>query len=177
MVPFSSFFLKIVQKNFSNKFEIIKELTWFDGIFGMITCRQNFFSLTLRAKPLHFYLENVFFFFFTKNVILLVHLNHFPHYFLFIFERMSLPSWFWKNPCYVFDPISLVNENNDHFCTFIVKKCQFPCVSYACSTFKLKSFPLVFTFSFDTFIWIIKKYHLRYDFNALFLIILFLKFL
>ena len=108
----------------------------------------------------------------TKDVILLVHLNHFPHYFLFISEKMSLPSWFWKNPCYVFDPISLVNENNDHFCTFIVKKCQFLCVSYACSTFKLKSFPLAFTFSFNTFIWIIKKYHFPCDFDALFLIFL-----
>merc|ERR1711873_191578 len=71
-----------------------------------------------------------------------------------------------------FDPISLVNENNDHFCTFIVKKCQFFCVSYACSTFKLKSFPLAFTFSFNTFIWIIKKYHFLCDFDALFLIFL-----
>ena len=101
-----------------------------------------------------------------------MHLNHFPHYFLFISEKMSLPSWIWKNPCYVFDPISFVNENNDHFCTFIVKKCQFPCVSYACSTFKLKSFPLAFTFSFDTFIWIIKQYPFPYDFDALFLIFL-----
>ena len=96
--------------------------------------------------------------------------------FLIIFssflKKMSLPSWFWKNPCYVFDPISLVNENNDHFCTFIVKKCQFPCVSYACSSFKLKSFPLDFTFSFNIFIWIIKKYHFPCDFDALFLIFL-----
>ena len=101
-----------------------------------------------------------------------MHLNHFPHYFLFISEKISLPSWIWKNPCYVFDPISFVNENNDHFCTFIVKKCQFPCVSYACSTFKLKSFPLAITFSFNTFIWIIKKYHFPCDFDALFIIFL-----
>ena len=89
--------------------------------------KKNFFSLTLRAKPLHFYLKNLFFFsfFLTKNVILLVHLNRFPQYFLFICENMSLPSWFWKDPCTVFYLISLVNENNDHFCIFIVKKCHF----------------------------------------------------
>ena len=57
--------------------------------------KKILFPLTLRAKPLHFYFEKVVFlvvFFFTKDVILLVRLNHFPQYFLFIYEKMSLPS-------------------------------------------------------------------------------------
>ena len=99
-------------------------------------------------------------------------LNHFLQYFLLICEKMSLLSWFWKDSCSVFDPIPLVNENNDHFCTFIVKKCHFPCVSYACFIFNLKSFPFGFTFSFNNFIWIIKKYHFPCDFDALFFIFL-----
>ena len=83
-------------------------------------------------------------------------------------KKKSFPSRFWEYWCSVFDPISLVNENNRQFCIFIIKKCHFPCDSYAFSPFKWKSFSFGFTFSFDNFIWIIKKVSLplwfRYSF-------------
>ena len=63
-------------------------------------------------------------------------------------------------------------KKNDQFCIFIVKKCHSPCDSYAFSSFKWKSFPFGFTFSFDNFIRIIKKYHFPCDFDALFFIFL-----
>ena len=137
--------------------------------------RQNFLSPMVRAKPLPHHLEKVVFFlvvFFTKDLILLVRLNLFLQYFVYIFEKESFPSRFWEYWCSVFDPISLVNENNPQFCIFLVKKCHSPCDSYAFSSFKWKSFPFGFTFSFDNFIWIIKKYHFPCDFDALFQIFL-----
>ena len=173
---FSNFFWKIFKKFWKWKFEYSwnhKGITmiWLDIWVDNLSPKN--FSLRYGRSPSIFTLKKFFFsFFFTKDVILLVCLNHFPQYFLFICEKMSLLSWFWKDSCSVFDPISLVNENNDHFCTFIVKKCHFPCVSYACSTFKLKSFPLGFTFSFNNLIWIIKKYNFPCECDALFLIFL-----
>ena len=66
--------------------------------FEIRRVRQNFHFLWVQAKPLHFYLEKVvfleFFFFFTKDLILLVHLNLFLQYFLYIFEKESFPSRF-----------------------------------------------------------------------------------
>ena len=135
---------------------------------------QNFFFPYVTGEALAFLPWKCVFlvFFLTKNLILLVHLNHFPQYFLFICENMSIPSWFWKDPRTVFYLISIVNENNDHFCIFIVKKCHFPCVSHAFFRFEFRSFPYGFGLTFDDFILIIRKYHFPCVFNALFLIFL-----
>ena len=133
----------------------------------------KFFSPMVRAKPLPHHLEKVvFYFFFNKRSHSTCAFESFSSIFCLHFRKESFPSWFWEYWCSVFDPISLVNENNHQFCIFIVKKCHSPCDSYAFSSFKWKSFPFGFTFSFDNFIWIIKKYHFPCDFDALFQIFL-----
>eukprot|EP00493_Phyllostaurus_siculus_P027886 UN28234 len=53
------------------------------------------------------------------------------------------------------------------FCMVIVKRCHSHCDSHSFSLFKLKPFPFGFTFSFDDFIWSIRKYHCPCDFDAL----------
>ena len=99
-------------------------------------------------------------------------LNHFRQYSLLICEKESISSWFWQDLCSLSDPISLVNPNNSQICFFIVKKCHSPWVFYGFSSFKFKSFPLGFTFSFAKFIWNFGKYHFPCDFDSLFQIFL-----
>ena len=141
--------------------------------------QKNFFSLMLRAKPLPFYLEKVvflvFFFFFTKDLIYLVHLIHFLLLFSLIFSKQSLFLCFWKDEWWACSLNYLVILSNYDFFVLIVKKCQCSCVFYAFSDFHFVSFTSRFRsfliFSFDHLkesISFLSKFHQKNSFFIVF---------
>ena len=120
--------------------------------------QKNFFSLMLRAKPLPFYLEKVvflvFFFFFTKDLIYLVHLIHFLLLLSLIFSKQSLLLCFWRDSWWVCSLNYLVILSNYDFSLLIVRKCQCSCVFHALSHFHFVSFNSRFrSFLVDIFFW------------------------
>ena len=110
--------------------------------------QKIFRFLWVRAKPLHFYLEKVVFlvvfFFFTKDLIYLVHLVQFLLLLSISFSKQSLFLCFRKDSWCVCPLIYLVILSNFDFSLLIVRKCQCSCVFYVFSHFHFVSFNLRF---------------------------------
>ena len=114
-------------------------------------------------------------FFFTKDLIYLVHLIHFLLRLSLIFSKQSLLLCFWKDSWWVCSLNYLVILNNSDFSLLIVRKCQCSCVFYVFSNFHFVSFTSrfrsVLTFSFDHLkesISFLSKFDQKYSFFIVF---------
>ena len=125
---------------------------------------SNFFSPYVTGEALAFLPWKSGFlvvFFFTKDLIYLVHLIHFLLLLSLIFSKQSLLLCFWRDSWWVCSLNYLVILSNYYVFLFIVRKCECSCVFYSFSNFHCVFKKRLLFICFVTVFWFLKDFQLK----------------